>query len=102
MITITIGTAQATFDQADDAWINQQINRRRADGAVICVQVSIQESDVNVVLRTPACGAGGGGGRLPNPREKQVFDLWNARHLNEREFTGGDVVSFLRQLRRIL
>ena len=102
MITIAIGSAQTTLDQADEGWINQQINRRRSDGAVVCVQVSIRESDVNVVLRTPACSDGGGGGRLPNPREKRIFDLWSERHLNGRDFTGGDVISFLQQLRRIL
>jgi hypothetical protein len=102
MITIKIGPVEATIEQADDAWINQQINRRRADGAVVCVQVSIQEPDVHMALSTPTCATNGGGGRAPNQRERRIFDLWSERGLDERDFTGGALVAFLHQLRRLV
>lgn len=102
MSTIKIGQTEVPLEQADEGWINQQINGRRADGALVCVQVTLFEGEVNVVLRTPTCGNGGGGGRLPNEREKRIFQLWDERGLNSPDFTGGNLVGFLRQLRRIL
>lgn len=103
MITIKIGTAETTIDQANEGWINQQINRRRNDGTVVCVQVNIEEPDARVVLRTPACaGNGGGGWRQPNPREQRILELWRERGLNKVEFTGGAVVAFLHQVGRLL
>lgn len=102
MITISIGPAQATIEQADEGWINQQINRRRADGAVVCVQVRIQEQDVQVVLSTPACAGNHGGWRPPNPREKRILDVWNERGLDRTDFNGGAVIAFLHQIRRLL
>lgn len=102
MITVSIGPAQATIEQADKGWLNQQINRRRADGAVVCGQVHIQEQDVRVVLSTPACAANNGGWRPPNPREKRILDVWSERGLDRTDFTGGAVVAFLHQVRRLL
>lgn len=87
---------------ADESWINQQINRRRADGQVVCVRVNIQKDDLNMGLSTPTCGSMCGGGRPPNNREKRVFDLWDQRGLNDVEFTGGSLVAFLKQLSRLL
>lgn len=101
--TITIGSAQLPLEQVDESWINQQINRRRADGAIVCVQVNIGEDDVRVLLRTPSCGSSGGGGwRPPNAREQRILELWNERGLNSPDFTGGNVVAFLHQVRRLL
>lgn len=102
MITISIGPAQATIEQADEGWINQQIDRRRADGAVVCVQVTVDERDARLTLRTPTCSSNGGGGWNPNPREQRIYALWCERGLNQRDFSGGSVVAFLHQLRRLL
>ena len=99
--TIRIESAEVSLEQADESWINQQINRRRADGVTVCVQVRIKDRDVDVVLRTPACGGGTGGTRQPNAREQRVFDLWNNRGLNQTTFTGGNVVAFLHQVQRL-
>ena len=102
MITIKIGSAETTIEQVDEPWINQQINRRRAEGAVVCVQVSIRTPDIDMRLSTPTCAWRGGGGRPPNQREKGIFDLWSARGLDQPDFTGGAVVAFLHQLRHLL
>ena len=102
MISIKIGSAEASVQQADEGWVNQQINRRRAEGAVVCVQVNIDEPDVRMALSTPTCARGGGGGRPPNAREQRIFDLWRQRGLDSGEFNGGSVVSFLHQLQRLL
>ncbi len=101
MIRIRIGNEERELASADEHWINQQINRRRADGQTTCVRVIIHEGNLNMVLSTPDCGASGGGGRAPCPEEKKVFNLWDQRGLNDANFTGGSVVAFLKQLKRI-
>ena len=102
MIKIRIGNDEIELANADENWINQQINQRRADGQTVCVRVIINEGDLNIVLSTPTCGASGGGSRPPRPREKEVFNLWNQRGLNDTNFTGGKLVAFLKQLKHLL
>lgn len=102
MITIKIGSDEVTLEQADEGWINQQINRRRRESVAVCVQVNIQEPDVRMTLSTPTCSVNGGGGRAPNQRERRIFDLWNERGLNQQDFMSGAVIAFLHQLRRLL
>jgi hypothetical protein len=63
MITIKIGSEEVTIEQADEGWINQQINRRRREGLAVCVQVNIQEPDVRMTLSTPTCSGNRVGGR---------------------------------------
>lgn len=100
MITIRIAEEERQLDSVDEQWINQQINRRRADGQAVCVRVTVHEDGLDMVLSTPNC-TGGGGGRPPRPQEKEVFDLWNQRGLNDADFTGGNLVAFLKQLKRL-
>ncbi len=102
MIRIRIGETEKEFGSADESWINQQINRRRAEGQTVCVRVTVHEGDLNMVLSTPSCVTSGGGGRPPSPREKELFDLWNQRGLNDTDFTGGNLVAFLKQLKNLL
>jgi hypothetical protein len=104
MITIKIAEEERQLDTVDEQWINQQISRRRADGQSVCVRVTIQEGGLDMVLSTPNCGTSGGGGRPrpPRPQEKEVFDLWNQRGLNDADFTSGNLVAFLKQFKRLL
>ena len=99
MITVRIAEEERQLDDADEQWINQQINWRRADGQSVCVRVTVHKDGLDMALSTPNC-ASGGGGRPPHPREMEVFDLWNQRGLNNADFTGGNLVAFLKQLRR--
>lgn len=102
MINVKIGEAERDLGSADESWINQQINRRRADGLSVCVRVIVKEGDLDMILSTPTCGSSGGGGRPPRPREKSVFSLWNQPGLNEYDFTGGNLIAFLKQLKHIV
>jgi len=102
VITVRIGSDEKDMsDLLDESWINQQINRRRRDGEVVCVRVIIRDAGLDMILATPSCGSGGGG-RLPNAAEREIFELWGRRHLNTPGFSGGDVVSFLKQLRSLV
>lgn len=103
MIKIRIENAEMDLvGNFDESWINQQINRRRADGLAVCVRVTIKDGDVDMVLSTPTCEPSGGGGRPLRPHEKIVFDLWNQQGMNDANFNGGKLVAFLKKLKQIL
>jgi hypothetical protein len=101
MISIRIAGVEKKLEEASESWINQEINRRRADGQAVCVQVTIHTSDLNMVLSTPTCGGGFGGARPPTRREQEVFDLWDKRGLNRQDFASGGVVAFIKQVARL-
>ena len=102
MVRVKIGDMERELANADAHWINQQINRRRADGQMICVRINVNTPEFNMGLATPTCESSGYGGRLPLPHEKEVFDLWKKKKLDSADFTGGNLVAFLNQLKNIL
>lgn len=97
MIKVRIGDSERELSSISEGWVNQQINRRRADGQNVCVRVIIRHEQLNMTLSIPSCPQGTSG-RAPNRHEKQVFDLWEKRGLNKDQFTGGNLVAFLKQL----
>lgn len=102
MIRVRIGNDEREISSADDQWINQQLNGRRADSQNVCIRVIIKEDDLDMILSTPGCAGSGGGGRPPRPREKSVFDLWDKRNLNDPKFSSGNLIAFLHQLRSFI
>lgn len=100
MIKIQIGTSERDLNDANESWINQQINRRRKDGQSVCVRLRIRTNSLDFTLATSSCG--GGGGRRPKPSEQKIFDLWKKHGLTEADFTGGNLIAFLKQLRKFL
>ena len=105
MIQIQIGSSERrinSIDELEESWINQQVNCRKDDGQNVCVQVAIEQDSINIRLSTPACAINGGCGRPPNQQERAIFDLWGKHGLNQSNFSGGNVVAFFKQLRRIL
>lgn len=102
MSSIRIGSDERNLEDADPHWITQEIQARRADGQAVCVIVNIVTDELNMRLSTPSCGGGGGGGRAPTAREKAIFDLWHERRLDEADFSPGNVVAFIKQLRNYL
>ena len=51
-ILVKIGSVEKDITEADPNWINEQIDRRRADGAAVCVQVTIIRDSVDSVSYT--------------------------------------------------
>ena len=98
MIRVRIGDAERELSSVSESWVNQQINRRKADGQSVCVRVIILQDQLKMTLSTPGCPKGSGG-RPPNRYEEQVFDLWERRGLNEEQFTAGNLIAFLKQLK---
>ena len=98
MIKVKIGDNEKDCRDTTPQWINEQIKRRRDDGIPVCVQVRIDRSPLNFTLSTPGCSRGGGGGRPLNPDESHVHALWEKLHLNTPDFSGGDLIAFLKQI----
>lgn len=98
MIKVKIGDSEKEYPDASPQWINEQIKRRREDGIPVCVQVLIDRSPLDFTLSTPGCSRGGGGGRPLNAQESSVVALWEKLHLNTLDFSGGNLVAFLKQI----
>lgn len=98
MIVVHIGNEQRELQDADEQWINQQIEARRKAGENVCVRVRIQEPSLDLVLSTPTCASSGGGGRQASTAEQRIIELWNQRGLNGNDFTGGQLIAFLKQV----
>jgi hypothetical protein len=101
MIKIKIGADERMLGDVDNSWVNQQINQRRADGQSVCVRVTIQERDIDLVLTTPTCPSYAGSPRKLSAQEEKVCDLWEQRGLRKPTFTGGNLIAFLNQLKQL-
>ena len=102
MITVKVGEEERAISEVTAQWVNDQLHRRRADGVPVCVRVILKTDCLNMVLATPECQGMGGGGRAPNEKERQLLELWDHRGLNDRAFSSGNVIAFLKQLQRAL
>lgn len=98
MIKVKIGSDEMNASDIDSAWVNQQINRRRKDGESVYVIVTIERPPLNMVLSTPTCTTAYGSSRKANKSEQEIFDLWDKHKLNRNDFTGGNLIAFLRQI----
>lgn len=104
MIKIGIDDSTKEFETADAVkpqWIREQIQNRPKDNSDICMRVVIDENGKSVRLQTSACGNGSGGGRSPRPEEKEIFELWNRKNLNEDNYNLGNLISFFKNLKHV-
>ena len=72
MIKVRIGSEERDINDASGSWITEQLVRRRRDEGHVCVQVIIDESQVDMTLPTPDCETAPGI-RRPNPREQEII-----------------------------
>lgn len=102
MNKIIIGSSEKELSGASESWITQQVRERQHAGETFCVRVVLKTDCVDMILATPGCGSGGGGGgRSPNHREQEIFALWHERHLNQPGLVVGNLIAFLKQLRKL-
>ena len=101
MNRIRIGGDERNLDEATEHWLTEQIHNRKADGQAVCVQVIIDEGQLNMVLSTRDCPISGGG-RAPKPQKRDILELWTKRGLSEVGWAVGNLIAFLKQLQQIL
>jgi hypothetical protein len=97
MIEVQIGDIKKNVEDASPRWINEQLTRRRRNGEPVCVQVIIDKPQVHMRLTTPDCSRTMGS-RTATPREQEMFDLWERHRLNDPDFSGGNLVAFLKRI----
>lgn len=103
MIEIQINGSKISIDENYESWVNQQINNRRKEGQIVCVRVFIKEDHLDLILSSRECPLMGKPKRSPlNNQEKAILDLWNKCKLNTSDFHGGNLIAFLKQVRRYL
>lgn len=98
-VRIVVGSSEREIKNIDPNWINEQVNRRRNEGVPVCVRILIDEGDINLSLTTSDCPSSGGVRRTLTGSENEVLNLWNKLHLSETDFSSGNLVAFLKQLR---
>lgn len=102
MNTIAVGTAERPLSDADAGWVDRQFAESARYGRVPCVRVAINTSGLNLILQTPTCASGGGGGRSPNADELKVLDLWNMEGLNAAGFGPRAVIDFVHRVKHLI
>jgi len=101
-VILKIADGERKLFEADEHWITDQINQRKRDGLLICVQVLIDFGGRKLRLTTPTCAGSGGGGLQPTAQEKQIFELWDKMGMNTDDFSAGKLIAFRAHLKRIL
>lgn len=97
MIEVQIGNTKKNLEHTNPSWINEQLDRRRRESELICVQVFMDRPQMHIRLSTPDCPPVTGG-RSATPQEQELFDMWEKRGLNDANFASGNLVAFLKQV----
>lgn len=102
MIKVRIGTVEREGDSPTDfdaGWIGQELAQSGAPDSV-CVMVTIDTSNIKMVLASSACPPSRGGREL-YPDEQRVYDLWAQFALDGSRTTQHQLLGFLQQLRNL-
>jgi len=105
MVKIKIGSGEERdIKDAEAHWINDQISNRRKDKQPVCVKITfINEGPVkDLILLSKDCQKVGYETHQMNTQEEKIYDLWEKHRLDEADFSGGNLVAFLKQLSNLL
>ncbi len=101
MISVWINGEQR--DGIDEGWIARRVQGLRRDGETVCVRVTVKADGVDILVTAGSCAPSVGGARRANPRETQLFRLWDACGVKSAgEFPPGQLIQCLRRLERAL
>lgn len=100
MSTIRIGDEERQLSDADAQWIQQQVAGRRRDGVDPCVRVHIRVSGADVAMQTKNCPSQPGAHREATTLESRLLKLWDKHHLNDANYSVGNLIAALQQIRR--
>ena len=102
MIRVRIGgTFDYYLEDAREQEIIAQIQGRRNDGSLVCVEVLIEKSNLRLTLVSRDCGFAASN-RTLDRREREIVELWQKMHMSTGDFTGGNLVGFLKQLKALV
>lgn len=97
-VRVIIGIAERENADIRPDWISEQINRLRSAGEPVCVKVLVNDTDIDLSFATSGCSGLGGGCRKLTGPENKILESWRKLHLNEDEFSPGNMIAFLKQL----
>ena len=101
MSKVQIGTSEHNFCDVGESWVQQHVEGRRKDGHPVCAIVTLNNDSVNVVLSTPQCAHSQTAYRRPNEKEAELVKLWKNEHLNEPDWTAGNLAHFVKKAQRL-
>lgn len=96
---VIIGATERDLDNIEPNWVAEQIRRRRHDRSPVCVKIIINQGDINLALATSDCPSSPSGRRQLTGPEREVVGLWNKLHLSENQFSAGNLIAFIKQLK---
>jgi hypothetical protein len=102
MSKIFIGNSEHHFCDVSESWIEHQVHERRRDGQPVCARVVLKAHSVDMVLATPNCAPGSGGGRQPNGKELDILRIWEKERLNDPLWTVGNLIAFVKRARSLI
>lgn len=102
MIELKIGNQEfREISRWDEHRITREITQRRRDGLPVCVLVRFTYgSNATITLGTCDCAAGGSV-RTLTPLERRLVELWKKLRLEEKDFSAGNVIGFLKQAQNV-
>lgn len=98
MIKIQINDRIFDSSEANPSFLTKAIHDLQRRGMPICLKVCIKFDDVDIVLQCGECPAGQGGGRHPNEREQEIFDIWEKHGCKGKTVNAGHIVAFLKRI----
>ncbi|QHI68049.1 hypothetical protein [Tichowtungia aerotolerans] len=103
MVTIKIGTSRRDLSDNFESWLADQVNSRKKDGSPVVVEIDIHENGATLNLAAHDHSVSfGASSRVYNPTEQAILQLWGDKGLGGTGFNVGDLISFLKQLTRLL
>ena len=103
MSRIIIGESEHPFCDVSERWIHHHVNERQHDGRPVSARAVLKNHSVDMVLSTPNCPHGhGGGGRPPNEKEAEIFRIWAEEHLNQAHWKAENLHAFVRRARHLV
>ena len=98
MKRIRIGKTDRDLDSADARWIRQHVEDLRGRGESVCVQITLHEGSVNMILSTPACGPSNAKRDEGTRQEEKILQLWRKRNLDRDDFDVRDLIDFVERI----
>lgn len=96
MIMIYIGDQK--FEKSSVSKNDLELAMQQNPGA--CVRVEIELDNANVLLSTPRCQKGAGGGWNPNEKEEAILEAWVKNGMNNPQTGIKNLIDFLNDLSR--